>query len=81
DFWLIDTDRLNTIYFIPANTMKQIKDFFNTHKMNPLDYVRPEDQVLYQDSTKGTVKETTEVDTSHYTATDEDEAINLEAKL
>lgn len=81
DFWLIDTDRLNTIYFTPADTMEQIKDFFNTHKMNPLDYIRPEDKVLYQDSTSLSVKEATEVEIPQQTSADEDETIDLEAKL
>ncbi|WP_412518656.1 SAP domain-containing protein [Staphylococcus simulans] len=49
DFWLVDTNRLNNIYFTAADVMEPIIAFFKAHEMNPLDYIRKEDRVLFQD--------------------------------
>lgn len=66
---------------MPADTLAPIKDFFKARHMNPLDYIRPEDRVLYQDDANVFENETDESSATETPSTEEEEALSMEDKI
>ncbi|MHD0396590.1 hypothetical protein ACY2DA_01725 [Staphylococcus simulans] len=80
DFWLVEIHRLQTIYLMPADTLEPIKAYFEAHQMNPFDYIRPEDKVLFQDQASTFENETAETSSTE-TVSPEEEALDWEDKI